>query len=86
MVSFIGKGNRSARRKPPVITKCLKFMFVILGPSQPRNLQVLFSNSSLVTLEWEIPAETNGQIRKYQIWYKVKQDNSGNTGCQMFWL
>ncbi|CAC5391000.1 unnamed protein product [Mytilus coruscus] len=46
------------------------------GPSAPRNLKTLFSNSSTVQLEWEIPAETNGQIGKYQVWYKIKGDNT----------
>ncbi|XP_063423731.1 cell adhesion molecule DSCAM-like [Mytilus trossulus] len=46
------------------------------GPSAPRNLKILFSNSSTMQLEWEIPAETNGQIRKYQVWYKIKGDNT----------
>ncbi|CAG2202980.1 NEO1 [Mytilus edulis] len=46
------------------------------GPSAPRNLKILFSNSSTVQLEWEIPAKTNGQIRKYQVWYKIKGGNT----------
>ncbi|XP_033732840.1 LOW QUALITY PROTEIN: hemicentin-1-like [Pecten maximus] len=40
------------------------------GPSAPRNLHVTDVGPSQVELVWEIPAQTNGEIRKYRIWYR----------------
>ncbi|OWF49359.1 Down syndrome cell adhesion molecule homolog [Mizuhopecten yessoensis] len=42
------------------------------GPSAPRNLHVKDIGPSQVELMWEIPAQTNGEIRKYRIWYRPR--------------
>ena len=54
-----------------------KFQCVPLfsAPSQPRNLQLLSHNATAVNLEWEVPEQTNGQIRTYQLHYRAKFTN-----------
>ena len=42
----------------------------ILAPSAPQNFNVSTNNiSQQLTLSWEIPSTTNGQIRLYQYCY-----------------
>ncbi|KAK3589280.1 hypothetical protein CHS0354_008343 [Potamilus streckersoni] len=52
------------------------------GPSSPRNLQVIQVTATTVELSWEIPATSNGEIKRFQISYKpsaAKQDYLSNT-------
>ncbi|XP_052221507.1 cell adhesion molecule DSCAM-like isoform X2 [Dreissena polymorpha] len=42
------------------------------GPEQPRNVHVSAVSSANVTLTWEIPLITNGNIKKYEIAYRQK--------------
>jgi len=54
---------------------------LFVGPSEPRRLSVKTVMSTKVVLEWEIPAITNGQIKKYKVWYKTV--GQGNTRACM---
>lgn len=42
------------------------------GPSEPRNVQVVDVSAYNITIGWEIPETTNGDIRKYQINFKER--------------
>ncbi len=42
------------------------------APSAPRNLHMVRHDARTVRLQWEIPAQTNGDIRTYQVHYRAK--------------
>ncbi|XP_069120341.1 contactin-5-like isoform X2 [Argopecten irradians] len=54
------------------------------GPSAPRNLRVTGVSPTQVELTWEIPAQTNGEIRKYRIWYKHRVGGLGPKTVEFF--
>lgn len=43
-----------------------------IAPSEPRNLSVVKVTSTSAELRWIIPANTNGQIHSYQLYYRPK--------------
>ncbi|KAI0230863.1 Receptor-type tyrosine-protein phosphatase F [Lamellibrachia satsuma] len=42
------------------------------APSSPRNFRLLFHNDTAVELQWEVPRVRNGDIRTYQVQYRIK--------------
>ena len=54
----------------------MNFLF-ISAPSPPRNLKDVFVNATTVQLQWEVPAQTNGQLGTYQLQFKAKFSNTG---------
>ncbi|XP_078603628.1 cell adhesion molecule DSCAM-like isoform X2 [Branchiostoma floridae x Branchiostoma japonicum] len=40
------------------------------NPSEPRNLQVPYKNSTAVQLSWERPQQRNGDVRVYELQYR----------------
>ncbi|KAL4218918.1 hypothetical protein ACF0H5_021505 [Mactra antiquata] len=49
------------------------------GPSVPRKFEVLKVMSHNITLSWEIPLTTNGDIKKYMIEYRKTNDYQETT-------
>lgn len=45
------------------------YEYMILVPSPPQNLRVVSETSDSIKIEWEAPAEPNGEIQKYVIKY-----------------
>ncbi|XP_025111745.1 hemicentin-1-like [Pomacea canaliculata] len=41
-----------------------------LGPSVPRNVKILSTTSTTAEVSWEMPAQSNGNIRIYQLQYR----------------
>ena len=51
-------------------------MILFLVPSEPHSLEIIFVNSSSVTLQWNTPTTTNGGITQYSI--QLKGTNIAN--------
>ncbi|KAK3087955.1 hypothetical protein FSP39_012784 [Pinctada imbricata] len=49
------------------------------GPSEPRNVEIIYVNATAIQLQWEVPETTNGVVRKYRIWYKPQTANGGKS-------
>lgn len=47
------------------------------GPSEPRNVQVQDVSAYNVTVGWEIPQTTNGDIKKYQLSFQERYQLQG---------
>ena len=58
----------------------VSILIFILAPSPPRNLKEVSVNSTSVQLQWEVPAQTNGQLRTYQLQFKIKFSDTGSHG------
>lgn len=60
-----------------ILVKCV-FGFFLAAPGPPNNVRLVSTNSTSLTLSWEVPAQPNGNVTGYN--YSCNTTSAAGTG------